>query len=193
MNIQRTNNNLFKVSEKNNIQIPYSVGLVSKDSIIYSKKFKSYYNFSLPDINYDYAVINPSVKLPELKRNNNYIYRSSVKPLRIRLIGDIDDPKKRNIYLRPEVTYNLYDGISPGINFLNKGFKNKPFYVKFLLSMLQENNSWSMNLRYRLNNEIKDNFSTIYNLFYNYKSFNENLRYQVFSPSITFNLEIIII
>ena len=39
LNIQRTNNNLFKVSEKNNIQIPYSVGLVSKDSIIYSKKF----------------------------------------------------------------------------------------------------------------------------------------------------------
>ena len=189
LNIQRINKNLFKVSEKNNIQIPYSVGLVSNDSIIYSKKFKSYYNFSLPDINYDYAVINPSVKLPELKRNNNYIYRSSVKPLRIRLIGDIDDPKKRNIYLRPELTYNLYDGISPGINFLNKGFKNKPFTYEIFTQYASKEKTivGSMNLRYRLNNEIKDNFSTIFNLFYTTNHFNENLRYQVFSPSITLN------
>ena len=44
-----------------------------------------------------------------------------------------------------------------------------------------------MNFRYQLNNEIKDNYSTLFNLFYTTNHYNENLRYQVFSPSILIN------
>jgi hypothetical protein len=190
LSIKKIGEDFFRVSEKNNIKIPYSVGLIKNDSIIYSDRFNVYSEIQLPKLDYDYAVINPEVKIPELNQNNNWIYKSnSLKPIRLRLIGDLDNPKKRNIYIRPEVTYNLYDGISPGFNFLNKGLKNKPFSYEIFSQYASKEKTLvgSLNLKYQVNNEINDNFSTVYNIFYTTNHYKEDLRFQVFSPSITIN------
>ena len=190
LSIKKIGEDFFRISEKNNIKIPYSVGLIKNDSIIYSDRFNAYSEIQLPKLDYDYAVINPEVKIPELNQNNNWIYKSnSLKPIRLRLIGDLDNPKKRNIYIRPEVTYNLYDGISPGFNFLNKGLKNKPFSYEIFSQYASKEKTLvgSLNLKYQVNNEINDNFSTVYNIFYTTNHYKEDLRFQVFSPSITIN------
>jgi hypothetical protein len=190
LSIKKIGEDFFRISEKNNIKIPYSVGLIKNDSIIYSDRFNVYSEIQLPKLDYDYAVINPVVKIPELNQNNNWIYKSnSLKPIRLRLIGDLDNPKKRNIYIRPEVTYNLYDGISPGFNFLNKGLKNKPFSYEIFSQYASKEKTLvgSLNLKYQVNNEINDNFSTVYNIFYTTNHYKEDLRFQVFSPSITIN------
>ena len=190
LSIKKIGEDFFRISEKNNIKIPYSVGLIKNDSIIYSDRFNVYSEIQLPKLDYDYAVINPEVKIPELNQNNNWIYKSnSLKPIRLRLIGDLDNPKKRNIYIRPEVTYNLYDGISPGFNFLNKGLKNKPFSYEIFSQYASKEKTLvgSLNLKYQVNNEINDNFSTVYNIFYTTNHYKEDLRFQVFSPSITVN------
>ena len=190
LSIKKIGEDFFRISEKNNIKIPYSVGLIKNDSVIYSDRFNVYSEIQLPKLDYDYAVINPEVKIPELNQNNNWIYKSnSLKPIRLRLIGDLDNPKKRNIYIRPEVTYNLYDGISPGFNFLNKGLKNKPFSYEIFSQYASKEKTLvgSLNLKYQVNNEINDNFSTVYNIFYTTNHYKEDLRFQVFSPSITIN------
>ena len=190
LSIKKIGEDFFRISEKNNIKIPYSVGLIKNDSIIYSDRFNVYSEIQLPKLDYDYVVINPEVKIPELNQNNNWIYKSnSLKPIRLRLIGDLDNPKKRNIYIRPEVTYNLYDGISPGFNFLNKGLKNKPFSYEIFSQYASKEKTLvgSLNLKYQVNNEINDNFSTVYNIFYTTNHYKEDLRFQVFSPSITIN------
>lgn len=188
--IKKANKDLFRISEKNNIKIPYSIGLIKNDSIIYSEKFNLFKEIELPKLDYDYVAINPDIKIPELNQNNNWIYKpNSQKPIRLRLIGDIDDPKKRNIYIRPEVTYNLYDGISPGINILNKGLKNKPFTFEIFSQYASnaDNLVGGINLKYLVNNEIVKNYSTIYNIQYTTNHYDENLRYHVFFPSITLN------
>ena len=190
LSIKKTGEDFFRISEKNNIKIPYSVGLIKNDSIIYSDRFNVYSEIQLPKLDYDYVAINPDIKIPELNQNNNWIYKSnSLKPLRLRLIGDLDNPKKRNIYIRPEVTYNLYDGISPGFNFLNKGLKSKPFSYEIFSQYASKEKTLvgSLNLKYQVNNEINDNFSTVYNIFYTTNHYKEDLRFQVFSPSITVN------
>mgnify|MGYP003298929001 CR=1 FL=1 len=190
LSIKKTDEDFFRISEKNNIKIPYSVGLIKNDSIIYSNRFNVYSEIQLPKLDYDYVAINPEVKIPELNQNNNWIYKSkSLKPVRLRLIGDLDNPKKRNMYIRPEVTYNLYDGISPGFNFLNKGLKSKPFSYEIFTQYASKEKTLvgSLNLKYQVNNEIKDNFSTVYNIFYTTNHYKEDLRFQVFSPSITLN------
>ena len=190
LSIKKIGEDFFRISEKNNIKIPYSVGLIKNDSIIYSDRFNVYSEIQLPKLDYDYVAINPDIKIPELNQNNNWIYKSnSLKPLRLRLIGDLDNPKKRNIYIRPEVTYNLYDGISPGFNFLNKGLKSKPFSYEIFSQYASKEKTLvgSLNLKYQVNNEINDNFSTVYNIFYTTNHYKEDLRFQVFSPSITIN------
>ena len=189
LKIKKTGNNLLKITEKNNIQVPYSISFIKDDSIISRKFFTQYNEIEKPKIEFDYVAINHLNKLPELNRNNNYIHNSDNKPIRIRLISDLDDPKKRNLYFRPEITYNLYDGLSPGINFSNRGIKNKPFSYEIFSQYASKEKALvgSLNLKYQVNNEINDNFSTVYNIFYTTNHYNEDLRFQVFSPSITVN------
>ena len=190
LSIRKTSENFYRVSEKNNIRVPYSVGLFKNDSVIYSERFNTYKQIELPKLDYDYVAVNPKVKIPEINQNNNYIYKSkSTKPLRLRLIGDLDNPKNRNIYIRPEVTYNLYDGISPGINILNRGVKNKPFTFEIFSQYASntENLVGALNLKYQVNDEIRKNYSTIYSVQYKTNHYDENLRYHVFFPSIVLN------
>ena len=189
LKIQKTDNNLLKITEKNNIQVPYSLSFIKDDSIISRKFFTQYNEIEKPKIEFDYVAINHLNKLPELNRNNNYIHNSGIKPIRIRLISDLDDPKKRNLYFRPEITYNLYDGLSPGINFSNRGIKNKPFSYEIFTQYASKEQTiiGSLNLKYQVNNEVKDNFSTVYNIFYTTNHYKEDLRFQVFSPSVTVN------
>ena len=182
----------FSVSEKNDIELPYSVGLLKNDSIIYSEIFNKTGKIELPKIDFDYVAVNPIIKLPEFNRSNNWVYgksRSNLKPLKLKFVGDLENPKYRTIYYRPEVTYNLYDGLSPGINLINRGIKNRPLSFEIFTQYASKEKTLvgSMNFRYQLNNEIKNNYSTLFNLYYNTNHYNENLRYQVFSPSIQIN------
>ena len=192
LKFKRFNKNELQVEEKNNISIPYSIGFLKNDSIIQKNDFEDYNKIEVPNIDFDYIVINPIVSLPESNKSNNWVYnksKSNLKPLRIKLIGDLENPKYKALYLRPEVTYNLYDGISPGFNILNKGLKNKPFSYEVFTQYASKEETLvgSLNFKYQINNEVKNNYSTVFNLFYTTNHFDENLRYQVFSPSIRVN------
>ncbi|RZP00329.1 MAG: hypothetical protein EVA40_02090 [Flavobacteriales bacterium] len=190
LKLRRINKKEILIEEKNNISIPYSIGYLKNDSIIQNIDFEEYKKIKIPNIDFDYIVINPKISLPELNKSNNWIYNNSnLKPLKIKFIGDLENPKFKTLFLRPEVTYNLYDGVSPGINLLNKGLKNKLFNFEIFTQYASKEDALvgSLNLKYQLNNELKDNYSTIFNLFYTSNHYKENLRYQVFSPSIRIN------
>ena len=190
LKLRRINKKEILIEEKNNISIPYSIGYLKNDSIIQNIDFEEYKKIKIPNIDFDYIVINPKISLPELNKSNNWIYNNSnLKPLKIKFIGDLENPKFKTLFLRPEVTYNLYDGVSPGINLLNKGLKNKLFNFEIFTQYASKEDALvgSLNLKYQLNNELKDNYSTIFNLFYTSNHYKENLRYQVFSPSVRVN------
>ena len=192
LRLRKINANEIKVEEKNNISIPYSIGYLKNDTLIQNIDFDEYTKIKIPNFEFDYIIINPKVSLPELKKSNNWMYNKSnlnLKPLKLKFIGDLENPRFKTLYLRPEVTYNLYDGISPGFNLLNKGLKNKPFNYELFTQYASKEETLvgSLNLRYQLNNELKDNFSTIFNLSYTSNHYKENLRYQVFSPSVRIN------
>ncbi len=190
LKIKKTAADSFFVTEKNNIQIPYSVGLLKNDSIIYSRLYEKTGKIELPEIDFDYIAINPNIKLPEFNRNNNWVYnKSNLKPLKFKFLADLENPKYRNIFYRPEITYNIYDGISPGINLINRGIKNRPLSFEIFSQYASKEKKLigSANFRYQLNNEIDNNYSTLFNFFYTTNHYNENLRYQVFSPSVIIN------
>ncbi len=190
LKIKKTDADSFLVTEKNNIQLPYSVGLLKNDSIIYSRLYEKTGKIELPEIDFDYVAINPDIKLPEFNRYNNWVYnKSKLKPLKFKFLTDLENPKYRNIFYRPEITYNLYDGISPGINLINRGIKNRPLSFEIFTQYASKEKKLigSANFKYQLNNEIDNNYSTLFNFFYTTNHYDENLRYQVFSPSVIIN------
>ena len=190
LKIKKTAADSFLVTEKNNIQLPYSVGLLKNDSIIYYRLYEKTGKIELPEIDFDYIAINPDIKLPEFNRNNNWVYnKSNLKPLKFKFLADLENPKYRNVFYRPEITYNLYDGISPGINLINRGIKNRPLSFEIFTQYASKEKKLigSANFKYQLNNEIDNNYSTLFNFFYTTNHYNENLRYQVFSPSVIIN------
>ena len=192
LKIKKINRNKLQIEEKNNISIPYSVGFLKNDSVVLNLANKEYKKIDIPNIDFDYVAINPIVSLPESNKNNNWVYnksKSNLKPLKVKFLGDLENPKYKNLYLRPEVTYNLYDGISPGFNILNKGVKNKPFTYEVFTQYASKEKTivGSLNFKYQINNEVNNNYSTIFNLFYTTNHYKENLRFQVFSPSVRVN------
>ena len=190
LKIKKTAADSFLVTEKNNIQLPYRVGILKNDTIIYSRLYEKTGKIELPEIDFDYIAINPDIKLPEFNRNNNWMYnKSNLKPLKFKFLADLENPKYRNVFYRPEITYNLYDGISPGINLINRGIKNRPLSFEIFSQYASKEKKLigSANFRYQLNNEIDNNYSTLFNFFYTTNHYNENLRYQVFSPSVIIN------
>ncbi len=192
LKIKKINRNKLQIEEKNNISIPYSVGFLKNDSVVLNLANKEYKKIDIPNIDFDYVAINPIVSLPESNKNNNWVYnksKSNLKPLKVKFLGDLENPKYKNLYLRPEVTYNLYDGISPGFNILNKGVKNKPFTYEVFTQYASKEKTLvgSLNFKYQINNEVNNNYSTIFNLFYTTNHYKENLRFQVFSPSVRVN------
>ena len=190
LKLRRINKNEIQTEEKNNISVPYSIGYLKNDSIIETINFKEYKKIKISNIDFDYVVINPKVSLPELNKSNNLLYsKSNIKPLKLKFIGDLENPKVKALFLRPEVTYNLYDGVSPGFNLHNKGLKNKLFNYEIFTQYASKEDALigSLNLKYQINNELKDNYSTTFNLFYTSNHYKKNLRYQVFSPSLRVN------
>ena len=187
--LNNSNEITYKVSEKNNKSIPYNVSLIKNDSILFSKWSDKYLQEKIPNLNADYIAVNPIIELPEINKSNNWYYlkNNGSKPIKLLFLGDIENPKYKKIFLRPEFTYNYYDGVSPGLNIFNTGVKYKAFNFELLPQFSSKENTLvgSSKVTYNLQNENTNNYSTIFNLFYITNHYKENLRYQVFSPSVS--------
>ena len=187
--LNNSNEITYKVSEKNNKSIPYNVSLIKNDSILFSKWSDKYLQEKIPNLNADYIAVNPIIELPEINKSNNWYYlkNNGSKPIKFLFLGDIENPKYKKIFLRPEFTYNYYDGVSPGLNIFNTGVKYKAFNFELLPQFSSKENTLvgSSKVTYNLQNENTNNYSTIFNLFYITNHYKENLRYQVFSPSVS--------
>ena len=122
----------FVVKEKNDIQIPFSLGFVSKESKIEVVDFDSKSidkKFVYQNKDYEYLQINPYNNLPEFNRNNNVkrIDPSGFKKIKFSFVKDIEDPYSNQIFYNPRLNFNAYDGILVGTRLNNKTIKSRPF------------------------------------------------------------------
>ena len=125
----------FEVKEKNNISLPFSIGWIRDDSLIKVSKFDAeMLNKSLTIQSYeaDYISINPQIRTPEFNPRNNYKHIKNstlIKPLRLTLIKDIENPFYNQLFYNPRVKFNAYDGISFGVRLNNKTIKSRPLKI----------------------------------------------------------------
>ncbi len=107
-----------------------------KDKIVLSKTWVDAFEkdtiVKLKDLDSDRLAVNYEQIIPEFNQRNNFKSRGKIlnKPLQFRIIDDIEDPKYNQLFLIPEFTYNLYDGIALGPKFYNSSILPKQFEYK---------------------------------------------------------------
>ncbi len=148
-------------------------------------------HITLKNLQPDFVVINPEIRLPESNKNNNW--RSvknflNLKPVQFNLLKDYESPKRNQIYYNPVFNYNLYDGLSIGSRFYDKGLLVQKFVFDIMpeYSSIQKDLVGKVKMSYRFNNYNKGNYVTFLNFYGSSYHYNEESRYQVITPSINF-------
>lgn len=124
-----------KIINKTRNAMPVAVYQLKNDKILsknWVKAFKKDTVVYLKDLNSDQIAVNYEEVIPEINPRNNFKSRGKLlnKPFQFRLLEDIEDPKYNQLFITPEFTYNLYDGLSLGPKLYNTSLLPKQLSFK---------------------------------------------------------------
>ncbi|EMY81574.1 aminopeptidase N, peptidase M1 family protein [Psychroflexus gondwanensis ACAM 44] len=127
----------IKVRLLNKTRNPMPVAVYQlKDKEVISKDWvNAFYNDTiiyLKDLGSDQLAVNYEEIIPEFDQRNNFKSRGKIlnKPFQFRVLEDIEDPKYNQLFLIPEFTYNLYDGLAFGPKLYNTSLLPKQLSYK---------------------------------------------------------------
>ena len=134
-NVAKTKDSItFTIVNKTGATVPIPVYGLKNKTVVYKEWFENIRRdstFTIAKQDIDKIVLNYKNEVPEHNRRNNWNSLHSVfgnnRPFKFILFKDLEDPDSNQIIFVPSLTYNLYDGISPGIRFNNKTLLAKPF------------------------------------------------------------------
>jgi hypothetical protein len=197
-NVSRTADSVkFSIKNKTDIYAPIPVYGLKKNEIVFKewiepKKADSVYQFDRK--NADKLVINYDNEVPEFNQRNNWKSLKSLvitnRPIKFNFAKDLEDPYYNQILYIPTLTYNYYDGFTPGVRFHNKTILDKPFIFdinpaySLKAGTLSGSSAFSWSQYYRN--------STLYNVRYslsqNYFHYAPDATYLRLNPMVQFRI-----
>lgn len=104
----------------------------------------------------DKIVLNYENIYPEVNYRNNWDNKKAKlfeRPIQISLLKDLNNPRKNQVFLKPKVDYNYYDGVILGVSLQNK-------------AMLHQNIEYSLKPSYSFaSNTLTGGFNVNYSVF----------------------------
>ncbi len=182
------------LTEKNGRKAPLQVGWIKKDSLIKSE----WVTFQSRDtilqwkpLDADYIAINPTYNFPESNKQNNWKALKTplnIKPLSLRFVKDIEDPKRNQLFFNPITDFNAYDGITLGMRLFNGRLKKQLFKYEFSPQYTFLEKSWVGHVRVGtyFYNDNSQNYLTAFQLSGSSYHYNSSLRYKTFAPHLSF-------
>lgn len=123
----------FTIKNKTGATVPIPVFGLKKKEIVFKDWIENVQTDStvtVARLDADKIVINYKNEVPEYNLRNNWKSLkgfSTNRPIKFAFMKDLEDPYYNQILFVPTLTYNVYDGLSPGIRFHNKTILDKPF------------------------------------------------------------------
>lgn len=122
----------IRIRNKTGSNMPVPVYGLHKNRIVYKKwveNIRDVKTVSIPAKGINRVALNYEAEVPEINQRDNYRTVDGFinKPLQFRLFKDIEDPRYTQVFLMPEVQFNLYDGLSIGPKLYNKTLLKKNF------------------------------------------------------------------
>ncbi len=186
----------FTIKNRTGTNVPIPVYGLKNKNIVFKKWYdniKKDSTFTVDRKEADKIVINYNNEAPEFNRRNNWHSLKSFfgnnRPYKFVLFKDIEDPNSNQIVYVPSITYNLYDGISPGIRFNNKTLLNKPF--NYDINPVYSPNTGSLRglSSFSFNQFIRDRrlFFVRYGLSTSYFNYAPDASFFKINPNLSFN------
>lgn len=177
---------------------PFLVFGMKKDSAIYQKKIVpkgeiKTISTTIPNYNFDKLVINKNHTVPESNAQNNWknINGFFKKPIKMRFLKDIENPKYHQLFYNVKAKYNYYDGVILGVSLTNKILSPKKFIYKIFPSygFKSKTLSGTYLFSYRKFSKIKAIRRYAFGVFGSNYQYAPNLRYNAVIPyvSVSFN------
>ncbi|AZQ44029.1 gluzincin family metallopeptidase [Nonlabens ponticola] len=122
------------IKNKSDRVIPVSVYSLFNDSIVSKKYIPGFIGDTTVTLSRKLAnrvAVNYEKLLPEFSQRDNYRTLKGLpslsRPLSVKLFKDVEDPTRTEVFVMPDVGYNLYDGLTIGPRFYNGNLLSKPF------------------------------------------------------------------
>ena len=134
-NVSKTKDSIsFSLNNRTGVSVPMPIYGIKNDTIVFKKWVETTNKDSIYTLERKEAkkiVINFKNEVPEFNLRNNWKKLEGLspnnRPIKFTLIKDLEDPYYNQIIYSPILSYNVYDGISPGMRFHNRAILNRPF------------------------------------------------------------------
>jgi len=144
----------------------------------------------IPEGDFDRIALNFENSYPEFNSLDNWRKIGKpllTKPLRLKLVKDMDDPYYHQLFVQPQIKYNFYDGALLGLKIHNKPILNRDF--QFIVTPLYGTKSGSLagtfSTRYTQYFEDSRILRMIYGISGSNLNYAPELSYNTFSQSVT--------
>jgi hypothetical protein len=198
-NVSRTKDSVqFQIKNKTGIYAPIPIYGIRKNEVVFKTWIEpknnndSIYNFERKKA--DKIVINYDNEVPEYNQRNNWKSLKNIvitnRPIKFNFAKDLEDPYYNQILYIPTLTYNYYDGITPGIRFHNKTILDKPFTFDINPAYSLKAQTISGSSAFVWNQYYRN--STLYNVRYslsqNYYHYAPDATYLRLNPMVQFRI-----
>jgi len=124
----------FSLKNRTKVSVPIPIYGIKNDTIVFKKWLETTNKDSIYILERKEAkkiVINFRNEVPEFNLRNNWKRIEGLfpnnRPVKFAFVKDLEDPYYNQIIYAPILTYNVYDGLSPGMRFHNRAILNRPF------------------------------------------------------------------
>ena len=187
----------FSIKNKTNVVVPMPIYGIKKGEVVFKKWIENTRNdtvYSFERKNADKIVLNYENEVPEYNLRNNWRklegFFPNNRPIKFVFMKDLEDPYYNQILYIPNITYNLYDGMSLGMRLLNKTILDKPFTFDVNPAYATKSNSLSGSASFVINENYRN--SKLYNARYSINGsffhYAPDASYLKISPMIQFRI-----
>ena len=187
----------FSLKNKTGLYVPIPIYGIKEGEIVFKKWLEPKSEdqiYSVERKGAEKLVLNYKNEVPEYNLRNNWRsltgFFPNNRPIKFAFMKDIEDPKVNQILYVPTLTYNLYDGLIPGVRLHNKTLLDKPFTfdVNPSYSTLTKNLSGSGYMAINQNYRESNLFNVRYLLSGSYFHYAPDAFYTSITPSVVLKI-----
>lgn len=193
-NVSKTKDSVtFSLKNRTGVSVPMPIYGIKNDTIVFKKWVEATNKDSIFTLERKEAkkiVINYKNEVPEFNLRNNWKKIEGIfpnnRPLKFALIKDLEDPYYNQIIYAPILTYNVYDGLSPGMRFHNRAILNRPFVYDINPTYSIKSKTITGSAAFIINKDYRDNnlFNVKYTVSTSYFHYAPDATYLKVNPMV---------